>query len=261
MTTLAPLLVHQLHEAQHNLATLQRNPYPGRGLVQGLSKDGHTVLQIYWLMGRSRASRARELLCEGETVRASPLGAPPERADLLAYTAMAVQGEDYIVGNGAHVCAIQDALGQARSVCETLKAWAHEDDPPHHTPRIAAGFCRATGQSWMSLLYADLADANASGPQGTIRTWYTYPRLHTGFGWCQHTYACSGTPLPEDPLPSFCGPPQLLPLDFGAHGTAEDIAQAFWKVLDAERRVALVLKEIPRQGPSRMHRIQAGGSD
>ena len=55
--------------AESNLLSLQANEYPGRGIIIGLSPDGGRYLQVYWLMGRSAASRNRVLVAENGFVR------------------------------------------------------------------------------------------------------------------------------------------------------------------------------------------------
>lgn len=50
------------------------NEYPGRGIIIGLSPDGKNFIQVYWLMGRSAASRNRILVPEGEFVKTAVPG-------------------------------------------------------------------------------------------------------------------------------------------------------------------------------------------
>jgi hypothetical protein len=38
-----------IREAQINFDSLKGNPYPGRGIVIGLSPDGKNIFQIYWI--------------------------------------------------------------------------------------------------------------------------------------------------------------------------------------------------------------------
>ena len=51
-----------------------------------------------------------------------------------------------------------------------------------------------------------------------------------------------------DPLPSFRGEPYLVPLD----GDAQKIADTFWETLNADNKVSLVAKSIPRNGPPKI---------
>ena len=45
-----------------------------KGIIIGLSPDGNNYIQVYWLMGRSTASRKRILVPEGEFVKTAVPG-------------------------------------------------------------------------------------------------------------------------------------------------------------------------------------------
>ena len=45
--------------AETNLEALSANPYPGRGIILGCSPNGESLVQVYWIMGRSEGSRNR----------------------------------------------------------------------------------------------------------------------------------------------------------------------------------------------------------
>jgi len=52
--------------ARENMAVrLARNPYPGRGIVLGTSRNGRELIQIYWLMGRHEDSRNQVFIESG----------------------------------------------------------------------------------------------------------------------------------------------------------------------------------------------------
>ena len=56
--------------AKHDLCALvSGNPYPGRGIVLGLTPDGGTSVAAYFIMGRSVNSRNRIFVEEPDGIR------------------------------------------------------------------------------------------------------------------------------------------------------------------------------------------------
>ena len=47
---------------------LQRNTYPGRGIVLGKTPDGRKAVAAYFIMGRSENSRNRIFVTEGQGI-------------------------------------------------------------------------------------------------------------------------------------------------------------------------------------------------
>jgi len=52
---------------------IERNPYPGRGLVVGRSSDDLAWLFVYFIMGRSSNSRNRRFVADGPVLRTEPV--------------------------------------------------------------------------------------------------------------------------------------------------------------------------------------------
>jgi hypothetical protein len=46
---------------------ITNNPYPGRGIVLGLTPDGKRAALAYFIMGRSAGSRSRAFVKKGMT--------------------------------------------------------------------------------------------------------------------------------------------------------------------------------------------------
>jgi IMP cyclohydrolase len=115
--------------------TLGDAPYPGRGLIVGRTDYG--LFSIYFVTGRSKASRQRKFVTDGTTdlriEDSSGAGDDP----LRHYRAAGIFGRFLVVGNGRHVDSIGDALAN-QTVAETFTALEPEPDPPIYTPRIAA---------------------------------------------------------------------------------------------------------------------------
>lgn len=229
--------------AAENLRRLQANPYPGRGIVLGRSADGQRLLQLYWIMGRSANSRNRVFVADAGRLRTEPLDpARVERPELVIYTAMDAHGSQHVVTNGDQTDTVLAALRRGGDYREALRTRAQEPDAPHYTPRIAGGIGADDGRAWLALLKADPHD-----PARTVRAFYEYDALVPGYGWCIHTYAGAG-----EPLPPFAGEPYALPLE----ASGSDLLSAMWERLDRENRIALALKIItPETGEAELYLV------
>lgn len=220
--------------AWQNLAKLAKNPYPGRVIVIGRLSD-EIMIQLYAIMGRSENSRNRRFVQDGNIVRTEAIDpAKVEDPSLIIYNAMRewcgdIFGDSFIVSNGHQTDTIYDNLAQnAYSFPASQMEWSFEPDEPNYTPRISA-MTRMDGTAMISTL--------TRGPDGECqRTLYEYDAIPAGYGYCVHTYAGDG-----NPLPSFLERPYLIPL---VRTSLEGIAEQFWHTLNAENRVALVAKQI-----------------
>lgn len=228
-------------EASKNLKELQKNPYPGRGFIVGKFTDEH-VVQVYWLMGRSENSRNRRLAHNGDIVRAE--AADPSKVSnpsLIMYNVMREGLFTHVVSNGDQTDTITEGNGTDNFEM-AMRRREYEPDEPHYTARIssassvfASGVCTRIG----------VLSRSALGR--CDRTTYLYDTLPTGYGFCMHTYAGDG-----NPLPTFRGPPFILPLN----GDIHRVSKFYWNVLNKDNRVALVTKFIHiESGRSRVHII------
>jgi len=220
--------VEQLASA--NMELLRDNPYPGRGIVMGLSKDGQRAVQVYWIMGRSLNSRNRILVQEGDVVKTRPFDeSKVENPSLIIYTAMRMVNGIHIVSNGDQTDTVSQAIADGHTFQEGLEDRTYEPDDPNFTPRIT-GMYHPNNETPFSL---SIIRKNPTSLE-PIRTTYQQQSLN-GIGRCIHTYKGDG-----NPLPSFDSEPYPIPLE----GTIDDIAQKYWNVLNSENKVALVVKEI-----------------
>jgi IMP cyclohydrolase len=211
------------------LAGFPEDRYPGRGFVVGRSADGQARLHLYWLTGRSENSRNRLLVEEGGAIRTATADTSREGdTSLTVYTALCQEGETHVVGNGDQVDTVAQMLRRGGSAQTALRTRSHEPDDPIYTPRITAV------DSGGLLL---LSKITTSG-----HAFYEPRQLLAGEGFGLRTYAGDG-----DPVRIFDGDPFPVALD----GDAEELARAAWERLDAELRVALVLKEIAVDGSVR----------
>lgn len=225
--------------ATANRRALSRNPYRGRGIVQGLTPDGDPV-QIYWLMGRSESSQNRVL----EKVPDMPGWLRTRVADksgftgdpsLLIYTAMAEKLGMYVVSNGAQTDAVmQDGI----SALTGIDYWKYEPDGPNFTPRITG----VTDYVPNAVFGTHLIILRKSPfGEGCDCLSYDYGEDVPGYGHYIATYQGDG-----DPLPSFHGEPLIMPI---RGSDPAEIAEMYWSLLNSDYRVALAVKVI-RPDPS-----------
>ena len=219
--------------AQHNLGELAANAYPGRGIVMGLSEDGRSLVQLYWIMGRSENSRNRIFVVDGTVLRTEPLHRD-KVADpaLIIYAAMREQGGLHIVTNGDQTDTVAETVAAGGSYIDALRTRQHEPDAPNWTPRIAGGLeaRRALQRAWLAIVKAD-----PTAPNRSLRAYYEYTDFPAGYGVCITTYRGDG-----NPLPSFSGEPYLVPLD----GRVQGLRESYWARLNADNRIALAQKTI-----------------
>ncbi|HVU06759.1 MAG TPA: IMP cyclohydrolase [Candidatus Paceibacterota bacterium] len=234
------------HIAQENLRALASNPYPGRGFVLGLSEDGESFFQVYWIMGRSESSRNRVFECGMEQPlsfsgpRVSTRAADPSKVQekdrhLIIYDAMLEAPGLFVVSNGAQTNAVRDAMKDGAFLMDSLKDWQYEPDAPNHTPRITGVIdLRPGGEAEIAVLL------KTPDGDGCVRMRYPLG-LQPGFGYCVTTYETDG-----NPLPSFRKPPYIMPI----RGLVHDILDTYWSALDKVNRVAIVVKQIWREPKS-----------
>ena len=227
--------------AADNLQTrIGANPYPGRGLVIGLSEDGAAYAQVYWTMGRSPNSRNRVFVAEGGDVWTE--AADPSKIEdpsLIIYNAMRELAGLYIVSNGDQTDTISQAMAHGATFEQALATRVHEPDAPNCTPRISGILDLGSGAplAKLSVVKASPFDANASN-----RSYFHVDAFQPGLGYTITTYMGDGKPLPP-----FDGEPYLLPLD----GGADAIADTLWSALDEDNKVSLAVKLIdPATGDS-----------
>ena len=215
---------------------LKDNPYPGRGLVLGRSREDTWVV-VYWIMGRSANSRNRRFAAEGGTLRTEPVDpARVKDPSLIIYDAMLEFPGTYLVSNGDQTRNMYETLIHGGTIEEALSTREREPDAPNFTPRIN-GMLRFQGPSVEAVLA--ILKANPINPALTDRYYYRPAVPAAGFGLGMTTYNGDG-----DPLPAFVGDPLILPCE----GTGEAVLEAYWDALDAENRVSMAVKEITNRG-------------
>ncbi|MDD3531096.1 MAG: IMP cyclohydrolase [Candidatus Pacebacteria bacterium] len=232
---------HMLADA--NLFVLSMNPYPGRGIVLGMNETGENLILVYWIMDQNRfftfdadGSVSTKVADSSKLVDTPP----------IVYNAMREIHHDgvtfAVVSSGDQTDAIVEGLGEERSFTVTHRSCLYEPDAPNFTPRISA-YCFWTNSG---ASVAEMAVLKKSLVSDACNRHFYDLTLEPGFGYCVTTYKGDGTPLP-----SFDGTPYLVPL----RGHIQSIASAYWDSLNSENRVSLVVKFIPKNGPSQVFYI------
>jgi IMP cyclohydrolase len=221
--------------AAKNLARIKKNPYPGRGIIIGMTTDRTKMILLYWLMGRSENSRNRIFAEEPDGIRTKAYD-PAKLTDpsLVIYWPTRQSGSVHFVTNGDQTDTLCRLVPEGKSFEDALMTREFEPDPPNWTPRISGmtDVADPLGSYRLSILKAQ--DGN---PECCVRCFYRYDKAIQGFGHCIHTYQGDG-----NPLPTFTGDPFPVPVP----DTAEEAAAFYWPLLNKDNRVALFARTMDR---------------
>jgi len=212
---------------------LQKNAYPGRGIVIGKSADGKYAVTAYFIMGRSVNSRNRVFVTEGEGIRTQAFD-PSKLVDpsLIIYAPVRVLGNKTIVTNGDQTDTIYEGMDKQMTFEQSLRCREFEPDAPNYTPRIS-GVMHVEGGKYnyaMSIL-----KSNNGNPDSCLRFTYAYENPLAGEGRFIHTYMHDG-----DPLPSFEGEPKVVAIE----GDIDAFTQKVWTSLNEDNKVSLFVRFI-----------------
>lgn len=224
-------------QAEKNFQTLSANPYPGRGIVLGASPDGKSLVQVYWIMGRSENSRNRVFEMEDSGFVKTRAFDESKLSDphLIIYYPVRSLPNAHIVTNGDQTDTIFDALRLGGTFESALATREYEDDAPNFTPRIS-GITYREAKPFVHQL-SILKSEDNSEAAGCVRETFGYEKALPGLGHFVSTYVTNGSPIP-----SFAGVPQWMPI----FESAEKTLDAYWNALDASNRVSLLVKWIDR---------------
>ena len=208
-------------------ALLVGNPYPGRGIVLGVSPDGKWAVTAYFIMGRSVNSRNRvfENTEDGIRTKAFDESAMTDPS-LIIYHPVRKVGKDLVVTNGDQTDTIRDFLLEGQTFEAALRTREFEPDGPNWTPRIS-GLQSSDGSCKLSILKS----ADISGKY-CIRETFEYPPV-PGVGRFIHTYQGDG-----EPLPSFSGEPE----EVGIGNDIDAFGNMLWENLNSDNKVSLYVR-------------------
>ena len=219
-------------EIEANMAALRENPYPGRGIVIGQTPNGASLVQIYWIMGRSAHSRNRVFIEEGDVIRTGPYDASKvENPSLIMYNCTRVCRRAHIVTNGDQTDTIVDALEQGRSFESALATRSHEPDAPNYTPRISGVINLDDSQAYRLAILKTID----SDPEHTLRAFFNFENPMASVGHLITTYDGDG-----DPLPSFSGEPKCVSIT----DEIDETKTLYWNALDNDNKIALLVKHV-----------------
>ncbi len=212
-----------------NLADILRsNPYPGRGLFLGRTKEGNTRI-IYFIMGRSANSRNRVFKYTGDGIRTEAFDpARLEDPSLIIYNPVRFYKGWIIVSNGDQTDTIKSFLERGGSFREALMTREYEPDAPNYTPRISAIVLKDGG------FELSIVKSAGGDPACCCRFFFCYDKPLPGMGYFISTYKGDG-----NPLPSYEGEPLAVKLPE---------AEELWTALDAENKVSLYCCEADIKG-------------
>lgn len=212
---------------------LQRNAYPGRGIILGKSADGTKAAAAYFIMGRSENSRNRVFVEDGEGIRTQAFD-PSKMTDpsLIIYAPVRVLGNKTIVTNGDQTDTIYEKMDKQMTFEQSLRTREFEPDAPNYTPRIS-GIMHIENGSYnyaMSIL-----KSNNGNPDSCNRYTFAYENPGAGEGHFIHTYMGDG-----NPLPSFEGEPKLVAIP----DDIDTFADLLWQNLNEDNKVSLFVRYI-----------------
>ena len=208
------------------------NPYVGRGIVIGKSKDGKKAACAYFIMGRSANSRNRIFTEKNGEVFTEPFdSAKVVDPSLIIYAAIRQYGKSLIVTNGNQTDTIYDGLKEGKSFSDALKTREFEPDGPNFTPRISGivNFKNGDFDYEMSILKS--ADENGSACN---RYTFSYSAI-AGLGHFIHTYVTDG-----NPIPTFCGEPERVEIP----NDIDEFTNKLWNALDENNKISLYVRYV-----------------
>lgn len=212
---------------------LSGNPYPGRGIIIGRSKDGKKAVTAYFIMGRSSNSRNRVFVEDGEGIRTQAFDPDKlEDPSLIIYAPVRVLGNKTIVTNGDQTDTIYEGMDKQLTFEQSLRSREFEPDAPNYTPRISGIMHIESG----SFNYAmSILKSNNGNPDSCLRYTFAYENPLAGQGHFIHTYQSDG-----NPLPSFEGEPKLIEIS----GDIDELTELLWNSLNEDNKVSLFVRYI-----------------
>jgi len=213
---------------------LRERPYPGRGILAGVSADGTRIVGAYFIMGRSENSRNRVFEKTEDGIRTAAFD-PSKMVDpslIIYHPVRQLSDGTLVVTNGDQTDTIANGLKQGGSAYEALHARTFEPDGPNWTPRISLVLKR-DGAMQFSILKSDNGDEHCA-----CRCFYDFDTPIPGTARFVSTYEGFG-----DPLPSFGGEPVVVETP---EGELSAISANIWGALNQDNRVSLFVFSIDK---------------
>lgn len=209
-------------------SVLAGKPYPGRGLLVGLTPDRTQLVTAYFIMGRSENSRNRVFAKKGNDLYTEPFDVSRvEDPSLIIYRALTGYQQYLIATNGDQTDTIRQGLEQGQNWQEALDSRRYEPDAPNFTPRISVLWDQQQASYQLSILKKPLAD-----DEGCARFYYSYPAV-PGYGHLIHTYQGA-----LEPLISYTGEPKLVSIG----NDLDELTHQLWEALDPDNRISIYIR-------------------
>ncbi len=210
---------------------LEKNRYPGNGMLFGTSSNGRFAVLAYFIMERDSHSQNYVFGLDGENVRITPfLSETFCGGDSSLYTPVYVLGGLTIMGNGEHTDLVRKAVLEGKAWTDPLQTQYYEICPPFYSPRITGRLAlEDTGFSYELAIIKRMEEGKMQ------RSVFSYPQPIAGMGHFIYDYQdglCSWD--------SFQGEPRQVQIHDGLRGFANDV----WNALDEEFRISLFTRRI-----------------
>lgn len=209
---------------------IRENPYVGRGIVVGKSKNGKYAVSAYFIMGRSANSRNRVFTLRDGALYTEPFDASKvEDPSLIIYAAVREYQNKLVVTNGDQTDTVVEGYKAGKTFEEALESRTFEPDSPNWTPRISAALTFAEGDFSYRMSILKSVDAEGSA---CARYAFSYP-AKAGLGHFLHTYVTDG-----NPIPTFQGEPERveIPDDMDA------FTKTLWNALNEQNKISLYVR-------------------
>jgi IMP cyclohydrolase len=209
---------------------LSGNPYPGRGILIGMTPDAKKAAFAYFIMGRSENSRNRIFARDGADIRTLPFDESKVKdPSLIIYYPVRDLGRIQIVTNGDQTDTIRDYVMNGSTFEAALDTRCFEPDGPNWTPRISG--ILYLGRDRYAYKMNILKSIDAEGTD-CARYTFAYPGK-AGLGHFLHTYVTDG-----NPIPTFQGEPERVVIP----DTIDELTDTVWNNLDANNKISLYVR-------------------
>lgn len=221
--------VYKINEIENIIAP---NPYVGRGIVIGLTKDKKKAAIAYFIMGRSENSRNRVFREDGDDIYIFPYDIQKvEDPSLIIYAPVRVIDHATIVTNGDQTDTVYDYLADGARFSEALEIREFEPDAPNFTPRISGVVNIEEGNFSYEM---SILKSNSPEGEDCNRFHFSYAPV-AGLGHFLHTYMADG-----NPLPTFTGEPERVRIP----DDIDEFTNTVWNALNEENKISLYVRYI-----------------
>lgn len=211
---------------------LSCNPYPGRGIIVGMSENGENAMAAYFIMGRSANSRNRIFVEKQDGLYTQAYDESlVQDPSLIIYRAVAkfacpCGNDNIVITNGDQTDTILALAPKGYHFEGALETRQFEPDAPNWTPRISALLSFANEK-----FFYKINILKSSGREGTSCNRFNFAYIpHAGEGHFISTYKTDG-----NPLPSFEGEPIKVSIP----QEIDEFAAEIWQSLNYDNKISL----------------------